>query len=292
MPTEVQKRREARLLDPAYQARKAERKARREERRSRPGYAEDIQARREARNADPEYQARKANREERREERRKARVASKHYYECLLDLPVHLLQDTYEYISRADAAHNEEHIQAVVLESDRLYKGWCNHTHRQVIAAALMHDLGCAVKNGRDTHEVFSAQIAGGLLAEYKGKFSTEQVLNAILEHRGSFTGERIGLVSNIVAAADRGRPNAAVLFMRAYVYTKEVNDVCHDVAVQHAIEYNKGKYGYKGYARMRDNRLLMKYYPDDAVAIEKVFEEATVELVIESLTKLGVNQC
>lgn len=221
-------------------------------------------------------------------------MVTKHYYEIIQNLPIHLLSDTYEYISRSDTAHNEEHIRAVVTEADHLVCTYSQRYHNSVIAAALMHDLGCAIKNGRDTHEVFSAQIARGLMAEYSHLeiFMTGYILKAILEHRGSFSGVRTSPMSKLIAAADRGRPNAAVLFMRAYVYTKEINDVCHDVAIQHALEYNRGKYGYNGYARMRDNELIMQFYPNEAIAIEKTFEEATEETVLASLEKLGVSTC
>lgn len=213
----------------------------------------------------------------------------KHYYECLLDLPVQLLEDSYEYISRSDAAHNEEHIRAVVKEADRLIpEDMSDRLRMYAVAAALMHDLGCAVRNGRDRHEIYSAQIARGLIDDCGVYMETAIIIPAILQHRGSFTGKRTGRISDIVAAADRGRPNAAVLFLRAYIYAKEINDVSHDVAVQHAIRYNKAKFGYDGYARMRDNTLIMKYYPEESVAIEKIFEEATVETVEASLRKFG----
>ncbi|CAL9976183.1 hypothetical protein VPHD148_0193 [Vibrio phage D148] len=211
-----------------------------------------------------------------------------HYYEHLLDLPVHLLVESYPYIKCSDSAHNEEHIRAVVREANTLYKGWCPFTRRQIIAAALMHDLGCSVRGGRDRHEIYSAQIARGLMHGYYG-LNVEEILTAILQHRASYTGKRDRLVANIVAAADRGRPNAAVLFMRAYVYTKEVNDVDHDTAIRHAIDYNIAKYGYEGYSRMQDDKMLMKYYPEESVAIERIFEEATVDYVESCLERFSL---
>lgn len=211
-----------------------------------------------------------------------------HYYEVLLDLPVHLLVESYPYIRMSDSAHNEEHIRAVVIEANRLCPAnWGGYMRRQVTVAALTHDLGCAVRGGRDNHEVYSAQIARGLLDGYYG-FDVEEIIEAILQHRGSYTGVRTGVVSNIVAAADRGRPSASVLFLRAYLYTKEINDVDHDTAIKHAIDYNIAKFGYEGYARMRDNALIMRYYPVEAINIEKTFEDATFKQVAQILEKFA----
>lgn len=211
----------------------------------------------------------------------------KHYYEILYNLPVHLLEDSYEYISRSDSAHNEEHVRAVVTEADNISLKEGGDYKKNILIAALLHDVGCSVRDGREKHEVYSAHIAMGLLYEYS-YCGTSYIIEAILEHRGSFTGVRSSPLSDILAAADRGRPSASVLFLRAYLFTKEVNDVDHDTAVLHAIDYNRAKFGYDGYARMQDNTLLMKYYPKECVAIERVFEEATVELVEEHLEKFA----
>lgn len=219
-----------------------------------------------------------------------------HYYEYLLDLPIHLLADSYEYIKRSDSAHNEEHIRAVVreasylcdLEGDGFERGTI--MHRAIITAALCHDLGCSVKGGRDMHEVYSAQIFLGLSQGYQYSHAYKMVVQeAILQHRASYKGIRSSISSKIIAAADRGRPNAAVLFMRAYVYTKEVNDVDHDTAVRHAIDYNIAKYGYNGYARMQDNPVIREYYLSEAIAIEEEFENSTVDYVESCLERFAL---
>lgn len=215
-----------------------------------------------------------------------------HYYEYLLDIPVHLLADSYEYIERSDAAHNEEHIRAVVKEAWALCDraGVDSMERFCAVIAALTHDLGCSIRGGRDKHEVYSAQIMRGLMSEYRfGLMVEELIILCILQHRASYKGRRWEDAAKIVAAADRGRPSAAVLFMRAYVYTKDVNDVDHDTAIRHAIEYNIAKYGYDGYARMQDNPIISEFYPDEAIAIEKEFEEATVEYVENCLERFAL---
>lgn len=214
-------------------------------------------------------------------------MINKHYYEYLLDFPVHLLEDSYEYIEKSDAAHDERHIRAVVREAGNLCtKLEVSRIERFcVLLSALTHDLGCSIRGGRDKHEVYSAQIMQGLMAEYKfGQAREKLVTECILQHRASYTGTRHQLASKIVAAADRGRPNASLLFLRAYAYTKEVNDVDHDTAIAHAIDYNIAKYGYSGYAKMADNPVISEFYPAEAVAIEREFEEATASYVEKCL--------
>lgn len=211
----------------------------------------------------------------------------KHYFEVLLNLPVHLLSDSYEYIEKSDSAHNEEHIRAVVMMADKLTLD--DTLRKTTITAALTHDLGCSIRGGRDKHEVYSAHIVKGLLSDYPGEFDEVSIIKATLEHRASFNGTRELLTSRIVAAADRGKPNSTILFWRAYVYAKEVGDVCHEVAINHSIEYNKSKYGYEGYSRMRDDTLLFHYYPKECEDIESVFDNATfsqVETQLETLRK------
>lgn len=210
----------------------------------------------------------------------------KHYYQAIKDLPVKLLTESYDYIKASDAAHNEEHIRAVVLGADSLCDMEGIVDRLQIITAALLHDVGCSIKGGRDGHHIYSTHIAKGLLSDYP-ELCTDSMIKAIIEHRASFTGVRSGITSNIVAAADRGRPNAPVLILRAYLYTKEINDVDHDTAVRHALDYNVSKYGSNGYARMRDNSLLMKYYSKEAIDIESIFDNATVDYVEECLDKL-----
>lgn len=204
----------------------------------------------------------------------------KHYYEHLLKLPVHLLADSYDYIERSDKAHDEKHIRAVVRAASMLCdRREVNDTFSTAaIMAALTHDLGCSIKNGRDKHEIYSAQIMRGLMSDYGyEEMLIELVVLAILQHRSSYKGVRKHIVAKIVAAADRcDALNPMVSFYRAYVYAKDVSDVCHDVAISHAHDHITHKYGPAGRSCLAHNELLSEFYPEECVSVTELMDTIT----------------
>jgi HD superfamily phosphodiesterase len=207
----------------------------------------------------------------------------KHYYEFLLELPVHLLSDSYEYIKRSDAAHNEEHIRAVVRAADDLAdrSELPPSIRPHLMAAALMHDLGCAIRGGRDIHETLSAQIAYGLLKDCGMYLEPNIVLPAIRKHRASYTGERTGKIEKILAAADRcDTLNLGLLFYRSAVYAMDAYDVCEDVAIAHSHEHIATKYKSTGRGCLLNNCMMMEFYPEECREITARMETITVEEV------------
>lgn len=207
----------------------------------------------------------------------------KHYYEFLLELPVHLLADSYDYIKASDAAHNEEHIRAVVRATDMLAErsGLPESIYKHAIAAALMHDLGCSVRGGRDKHEIYSAQIAYGLLGRCGQYIEPNIVIPAIEKHRASYKGERTGRVEKIVAAADRCDVlNLSLLFYRSYIYAMDTFDVHHDVAIAHSHDHISHKFSKEGRGCLLNNEVMMEFYPEECKAITEKMETITVDEV------------
>lgn len=214
----------------------------------------------------------------------------KHYYEFLLELPVHLLSDSYEYIKRSDAAHNEEHIRAVVRAAadlaDRSELPPSIRPH--LMAAALMHDLGCSVRGGRDIHETLSAQIAHGLLEDCGMYLEPVIVLPAIRKHRASYTGERTGKIEKIVAAADRCDVlNIGIAFYRSFIYAMDVHDVHEDVAFAHSHNIITEKFKVGGRGCLLDNCVMMEFYPEECREITARMETITVDEVRQLILEI-----
>lgn len=215
-----------------------------------------------------------------------------HYYENLLEVPVHLLADSYEYITKCDDAHNEEHIRAVVRTAYELGRGDLN-----IVIAALIHDLGCSVPELRETHEHESVRIGITLLKEYSGKgtlfkdvICMATILEAVVEHRSTFKGVRTSWESNVVAAADRGRPNLKMTYYRSYLYALSKLGVSEAEAKVHAHSHIASKCGYGGTGDPTANDLLMQMWPTECIYMVDRIEAATLEDVTDWIDEIKLN--
>lgn len=165
-------------------------------------------------------------------------------------------------IERNDVAHYFDHVDAVIRQSQFLativfaessqYKD--PSVKRIVAIAALMHDTACW--HDRDTHhEVAAAWMMDLLDSEESLKFyglepeEVPKIATCILEHRASWTKPRSGILSEIVAAADRGELTYEECLRRSYLYGRYYKKLDVENATVHACEHISEKFGTEGYA-------------------------------------------
>jgi hypothetical protein len=151
-------------------------------------------------------------------------------------LPVSFVETVCAYIGRNDAGHSYEHVFDVVREADRLSGG-----DRNAILAAFMHDIACGIN--RDRHHQIGSHLAETLLRIYGIKCDQTIVARAILEHRASWKDGYSSKVSEYVAAADRGVPDADKHLKRSYLYARSKLGKTHEQSVLHAHEHIREKF-------------------------------------------------
>ena len=97
-------------------------------------------------------------------------------------LPVGFVEAVCKHIEQCDDAHSFEHVWDVVKEAHRLGDG-----DKEAVIAAFCHDIGCSVD--RDRHHEIGRSMALGLITYYGIECQVAVVLDAIQEHRASWTG-------------------------------------------------------------------------------------------------------
>ncbi|RLA81361.1 MAG: hypothetical protein DRG78_09345 [Epsilonproteobacteria bacterium] len=143
-----------------------------------------------------------------------------------------------------DAAHQIDHADMVcdlMLEMKKSLK--LNIADYLIYMAAYMHDMYSDLA-GRKTHH----QLAGTYILNTRDKCLDKLsnmdkvcVASAVMEHRGSYTGEFSYQLSELISSADRGYPDLELMIDRSLKYNKgNMNDV---------IIHIKDKFGEGGYA-------------------------------------------
>ena len=150
-------------------------------------------------------------------------------------LPVALVEDVCALIEACDQAHTYEHVYDVVTEANILSNG-----DRDAVIAAFMHDI--TRSEDPENHHASGAVLAMALLEGYGIECDREAVYYAIYEHRNSYKGEYSSEVSQCVAAADRGIPDANKALVRSYQYARGLGKD-HASAVYHAWDHIRYRY-------------------------------------------------
>ena len=151
-------------------------------------------------------------------------------------LSVGFVEAVCKHIEQCDDAHSFEHVWDVVKEVNRLSGG-----DKEAVIAAFCHDIGCSVD--RDRHHEIGRSMALGLITYYGIECQLAVVLDAILEHRSSWKGYYSTEVSEWVAAADRGVPDAGKHLERSYWYARSKLGKLHCEAVKHAYHHIREKF-------------------------------------------------
>lgn len=165
------------------------------------------------------------------------------------------------FYAKNDTAHQIQHALHVVDETvvicDKINAS--PETTYAAITAAYLHDISCHVD--RDTHHELAKYyvlmnwdtILPLLPSEYY--IDMHDVANACAEHRSSFTGAYSSIVSQIVSAADNGKPSTDHwrYHYRAFTFAIEHKGYTHQDACHHALTHIIEKYGHNGYNRVSD---------------------------------------
>lgn len=166
-----------------------------------------------------------------------------------------------EFYKKTDSAHRIDHIDSVITNTIRIchLMDWQEHLPLAIVAAGL-HDIYSTTEFRADHHiRAFTWAMDNKAKLKRRFKMTDDDVMTvayAALEHRGSYKGERYnGIVSEILAAADRGIPSTEEVSNyagRSYLYARSHGKSSTD-AKFHAIRHIQDKFGRNGYGRVPD---------------------------------------
>lgn len=192
-----------------------------------------------------------------------------------------------------DAAHLINHADEVVdnaLEICRVLEkpDW----YKLAIVAGYGHDMYTAV-NRKDHHYmamdyILSAEFQA--LGFLEGKQEHVMAAQAALTHRASWSEGYHSEFSEVLATADRGRPDLRKYYLRSYLYAITKEGKSRDDAIFHSLIHIREKFGVDGTANMPP--LFFRFYKDELAIIRKkvmiMTEEEMAELIKEDVEELG----
>lgn len=176
-------------------------------------------------------------------------------------LRLRVLAQFKSFYFKTDAAHRIDHIRAVMSNAIRICHLMDYQEHLKLALIAIgIHDIYSTTED-RKTHHIkafdWTLNHKDALCKKYD--LTYDDVLTiayAVMEHRGSYRGERYNsVVSEIVAAADRGIPSIEDIHQylaRSYLYARSHGKSVTD-AKFHAIGHIQDKFGRNGYGRVPD---------------------------------------
>ena len=176
------------------------------------------------------------------------------------------------FYKKNDKAHQIDHADEVYETALKINKQFHLHQNMDDIALAVyLHDI-FSNKNQRKLHHKLASDFVLQSKDDILKNISAERrrlIANAILEHRASFEGKYSSKLSELLAAADRGKPNLKKDLERSTKY--------HKGNTAEAIKHMKEKFGRYGYAKYPEvykkfyEKELEKRYRDiDALSILK----------------------
>lgn len=185
----------------------------------------------------------------------------------LVEFAKSLLIDVNEFYKQTDPAHRIDHIEWVMHNVFTIYTtvelGLLDDSrkeaiYRQALIAAAYHDI---FSHHRKMHHFMSFQYVMDNIELFVSQYGLNkmQIYNvayACMEHRGSWKGPYHSLVSEIVAAADRGIPgefNVTEALKRSYMFARTTAGKMEAEAMEHSVAHIKEKYGRDGYGRVPD---------------------------------------
>lgn len=209
-----------------------------------------------------------------------------------------VIRHFYEFYRYTDSAHRIDHIRSVISNVIRIcyQQGWQEHIKLAIIAAGA-HDI-FSTKELRAEHHLkgFNWVLDNKPVMMRKYKLTYDEcytVAAAVLEHRGSFKGNYHSIVSEIVAAADRGIPSKDEVnnyLSRSYLYARDHGKSVSD-AKFHAVNHIQDKFGRNAYAKVPDwyNTMFAKQIAERTEVIDYLdIDIFTPEMVEELESRLN----
>jgi len=184
-----------------------------------------------------------------------------------------------EDYAKNDLAHQMDHADGVVeggLIINRKLK--LKVDEKLIILAGYMHDIftGAHRKEHHTLAYDYVMKIGGKLWN--LSRHETKLVANAVKEHRSSGDGIFTSTLSEIIAAADKGRPDLTDYILRSFKYHLKTES--KDEAYKNVLEHLKEKFSSTGYATYPD--LYAKFYGDDLKHLQKQIDDLTLKDVIK----------
>lgn len=213
-----------------------------------------------------------------------------------------------------DEVHNIYHVIDVTMRALCMNKKLnLNIPRDQIIIAGLAHDMFSVVN--REQHHVgaynwvMRHRRSKRLFGYYKfRRIDYSTIAHAVLEHRASYRGKYTSLLSELISAADRDKPDLMVLIERVYKCAKDpsnifeidkgkkipdielahgnLRDIAKRVQGMYSIPIYKAyvhlieKYHANGYARR--NAIYDAYYGKEQDAFYKELHELTAQRLVE----------
>lgn len=182
--------------------------------------------------------------------------------ECLQDCDLDFIR--YSILDEARLAlgykdsvhHGVEHFENVFKEAkyirDKLGLSGDIYDDKILLICAYSHDLFSGVD--RANHHTLAANwVLSNNLYLFTGMDNELRsiIASACGQHRKSGDGTYTHPLSELIAAADIGKPNLMQWLETAYNYALENNQVDENQAFIIALRHIRNKYGYHGYAKM-----------------------------------------
>lgn len=174
-------------------------------------------------------------------------------------------RDFYRY---TDSAHRLDHILSVKSNAIRITYLLNETQHlKNILVAVAAHDIFSTPADRASHHiKAFNYVLDSAPILKRRFKLSCDDVTEvayAVLEHRSSHKGGYNSIVSEIVAAADRGIPTIEEVknyMHRSYLYARDHGKSVTDSKF-HAIRHVQDKFGRNGKSRVPDwyNALFAK---------------------------------
>lgn len=209
-----------------------------------------------------------------------------------------LIRQFRDFYKFTDSAHRIDHIQSVKSNAIQIAYLLNKTEHlKLVLIAVAVHDIFSTTEDRAAHHiKAYNWVLDNKPVLKRKYDLTNDDCLviaHAVLEHRSSHKGNYNGIVSEIVAAADRGIPTIEEVsryLHRSYLYARDHGKSVGEAKL-HAIRHIREKFGKNGKSNVPDwykhvfaEKLLMRL---DYVEQLDTSECFTPEIIDELETRL-----
>lgn len=203
-----------------------------------------------------------------------------------------VIRHFYDFYRYTDSAHRIGHIRTVISNVIRIcyMQGWQEHLKLAIIAAGA-HDI-FSTKELRAEHHIkaFNWVLDNKPTMVRKYKLTLDDcytIAYATLEHRGSFKGNYNSIISEIVAAADRGIPSKEDVLdyiSRSYLFARDSQGKNIVNAKFHAVSHIKDKFGRNAYSKVPD--WYREMFAAELAARAEIIESLDIDYFTDELVE------
>lgn len=186
-------------------------------------------------------------------------------------------------------SHGWDHIDGVVNKAI-YFKNKYNIKvdYDEVILSALFHDI-YNDENRKEHHELAAKWVEASIHPIFNSdKEKKKRIANAIREHRASYTGDYYSPLSELLATADREKPNLEDIIARMYKFQidKKLN-LTHKEILAEIVQHLKEKYSRTGYIQYT-NMFMIEHKNDLTIMLETIDKIINKKLLIKIANMSG----